>query len=145
MIDASYASAIAALIGSVAGCTTSLLTSHFTVRSQTRSQKTEHQRNAKAKLYEKFIDEASKIYVHALENSSTEASQLVNLYATLNEIRLVSSSAVVDQADKAVRTIIATYMSQNVSFDELIELLDQGLPDPLLVFSETCRHELESL
>lgn len=144
-MDPSYASAVAALVGTVAGCTTSALISQFTVRAQTRSQKAEQERNTKRKLYEKFIDEASKIYIHALENSSTEVSHLVNLYATLNEMRIVSSSTVVDEADKAVRTIIATYTSQNKRFDELMKLLDQGFPDPLLVFSETCRRELESL
>jgi ribosomal protein S17 len=129
----------------VAGCLTSILTSHFSVRSQTRSHKAKHERNAKQKLYEKFIDEASKIFVHALENSSTEVSNLINLYATLNEIRVVSSPEVVKEADKAVRTIIATYTSQNKTFEELMSLLDGGFPDPLVAFSETCRRELESL
>lgn len=145
MIEASYASAMAALVGSIAGCTTSVLTSHFTVRSQTRLQKTEYERSTKRKLYEKFIDEASRVYIHALENSSTEVAHLVTLYATLNEMRIVSSPAVVVEADKAVRTIVATYTSQNRRFDELMKLLDQGFPDPLLAFSQACRLELESL
>lgn len=145
MIEPSYASAIAVLVGSVAGGASSILASHFTVRSQTRSQKVESERKARRKLYERFIDEASKIYIHALENDSTEVSHLVNLYATLNEMRIVSSSEVVGEADKAVRTIVATYTSGNKSFAELMNLLDQGFPDPLMIFSEACRRELESL
>lgn len=144
-MDASYVSAVAALTGTVAGCATSILTSWFTVRSQTHAQRREKERTSRQKLYERFIEEASKIYVHALENSSTDVSMLVDLYATLNEIRLVSSPLVAADADKAVHTIISTYSSQNKSFDELMKLLDQGFPDPLIAFSEACHRELEDL
>ena len=145
MIEAPYISAVAALAGTVAGCATSILTSRFTVRSQADAQRREQERKSRQRLYERFIEEASKVYVHALENSSTEVSMLVDLYATLNEIRVVSSPLVTTEADKAVRTIVTTYSSQNKSFHELMTLLDSGFPDPLLTFSEACHRELESL
>jgi len=145
MIETSYISAVAALAGTVAGCATSILTSWFTVRSQTHSQRTVHEKNSRRKLYDRFLDEASKIYIHALENSSTEVSKLVSLYATLNEIRVVSSPNVADTADRAVRNIIATYSDQNRTFAELTALLENGFPDPLQAFSEACRNELKRL
>lgn len=145
MIEPSYLSAVAALAGTVAGCTTSIVTSWFTARSQSHSQRREHEKSSKRKLYERFINEASKIYVHALENSSTEVSKLVSLYATLNEIRVVASPVVANEADRAVRQIIASYTSQNRTFAELTELLENGFPDPIQIFSEACRSELQRL
>ena len=68
MMDASTLSAVAAIVGTAAGSATSILTSWVAARSQTYSQRTVNERNLKQKLYERVIDEASRIYVHALLN-----------------------------------------------------------------------------
>ena len=42
-------------------------------------------------LYKQFILEASKLYTDALEHDTTEITKLVDIYATLNRMRVLSS------------------------------------------------------
>jgi hypothetical protein len=60
-------------------------------------------------LYKQFILDASKLYTDALEHDTTEITKLVDIYATLNRIRVLSSPKVISEADNALRMIVDTY------------------------------------
>jgi hypothetical protein len=60
-------------------------------------------------------------------------------------MRVLSSSEVVESADRIVRTIVETYLAPNKTFPELRDMLNSGSIDLLRDFSEACRAEFESL
>jgi len=57
-------------------------------------------------------------------------------------MRVLSSSRVVEAADKAVRMIIETYLAPNRSFRDVREILDNEAMNPLRDFSDACRADL---
>ena len=83
------------------------------------------------------------MYVDALEHNTTEISKLVDIYATLNRIRVLSSPKVIAEADNALRMIIETYAKENTTFSGVRHSISHGFPDPLRAFSEACHEELE--
>ena len=92
-------------------------------------------------LYKEFIEQSSKLYIHALQNSNADVVALMGLYAQLNRMRVMSSAAVVDSANRMLKKIVDTYLEPNKTFPELRQMSDTGLIDPLRDFSEACREE----
>lgn len=141
-MDTAYLSAFAALAGSVIGGLTSLSTSWLTHRVQFSAQQLEHDIGRREELYKHFIEEASQCYADAFNNSEPDVSKLVCLYALVSRMRVLSSEAVIGQADKVMRFIIETYVAPNQTFQQIVENMRAGHLDPLRDFSETCRDEL---
>ena len=94
-------------------------------------------------LYKLFIQDASKLYVDALEHNTTEITKLVGIYATLNRMRVLSSPKVIAESDNALRMIIDTYTKENTTFSGVRQSNSHGFPDPLRAFSEACHEELK--
>jgi hypothetical protein len=63
----------------------------------------------------------------------------------ITQMRIVSSPKVVEGADKVARLILATYLAPNKTLGELEQTLESHMVDPLIVFSEACREELQQL
>ena len=141
--SAAYMSAFAALVGTFVGGITSIATSWIGQQRQTREQRRAQQKLELQALYKQFILEAAKLYGDALEHDSTEIPRLVDIYATLNRIRVLSSAKVIEEADKALRTIVDTYSRQNTTFSGVTHSIREGFPDPLRAFSEACHEELQ--
>ena len=141
-MDPAYFSAFAALAGSTIGGLTSLTTSWLTQHVQFSSQQRAGNRSRREDLYKEFIEEASRWYADAYEHDKAEISNLVNLYALVSRMRVLSSSRVVEAADKAVRMIIETYLAPNRSFRDVREILDNEAMNPLRDFSDACRADL---
>src|SRR5882757_5100178 len=99
--SAAYMSAFAALVGTFVGGITSIATSWLGQQRQTREQRRAQQKVELEALYRQFIQDASRLYVDALEHDTTELPKLVDVYATVNRIRVLSSHKVVAEADKA--------------------------------------------
>jgi hypothetical protein len=57
-------------------------------------------------------------------------------------MKILSSDAVIEAAEKAGRLILDTYLSPNRTFVDLPDLINEV--DPLHAFSEACRRELQS-
>jgi hypothetical protein len=91
-------------------------TSWIDQQRQTKEQRRARQKLELQALYRQFIQDASKLYSDALEHSSTEIPRLVDIYATLNRIRVLSSPKVIEEADKALRTIVDTYFAHAREF-----------------------------
>ena len=141
--SAAYLSAVAALVGTFVGGVTSVATSWLGQQRQTREQRRAQQKVELQNLYRQFIQDASKLYVDALEHSTTEMPKLVDIYATLNRMRVLSSPKVIAAAENALRMIMDTYAKENATFSGVRQLIDHGFPDPLRAFSEACHEQLK--
>jgi hypothetical protein len=141
--SAAYLSAVAALVGTFVGGITSIATSWLGQQRQTKEQRRARQKAEMQALYKLFIQDASKLYMDAIEHNTTEVPNLVDIYATLNRMRVLSSPKVVAEADNALRMIVDTYAKENTTFSGIKQLIDHGFPDPLRAFSEACHEELK--
>jgi hypothetical protein len=135
-------SAFAALVGTFVGGITSIATSWMGQQGQTREQRRVKQKAERHELYKQFIQDASRLYVDALEHDTTEISKLVDIYATLNLMRVRSSPRVIAEADNALRLIFDVYAKENKTFSSIRQSISHGFPDPLRAFSEACHEEL---
>jgi len=141
--SAAYMSAFAALVGTFVGGVTSIATSWLGQQRQTKEQRRARQKEEVQALYKLFIEDASKLYVDALEHDKTEIAKLVDIYATINRMRVLSSPKVVAAADSALKVIMATYAKENATFSGIRHSIIHGFPDPLRAFSEACHEELK--
>src|SRR5262245_14660767 len=141
-MDPVYVSAFAALAGSMIGGLTSMAASWLTQSFEFRSQQRAQDLSRRSELYKDFIQEAARCYADAYEHSKTEVSNLVNLYALVGRMRLLSSPRIVESADQVVRVIIETYLGPNKTLGDVREILDNEAMNPLRAFSLACRDEL---
>jgi len=144
-MDAATISALAALGGAFIGGLTSFATSWLTQQRQAKAQQLAHQLTKREELYRVFIEEASKLHADSLVHETPEVSQLVRLYSTMSLMRVISSTRIVQDADKVIRTIINTYTGPNKTFPELRDMVNSGTIDLLRDFSEACRDEIRRL
>jgi hypothetical protein len=82
------------------------------------------------------------LYADALVSDKSEISKLVDLYALVARMKILSSDPVIEAAEKAAHLIIETYLSPNRTFIDLPALIKEM--DPLRDFSEACRRELQT-
>ena len=143
-MDAAYISAFAALAGTAVGGLTSFATSWTTQQAQTRAQRRAAERDSRAVLFGRFLDEAAKLYSDALQSRRDDMTGLIGIYALTNRIRLTSSPQVVEAADTVCRIIVDTYLAPNMTLEEMrANWIDRHV-DPLRDFSEACRQELQT-
>jgi hypothetical protein len=133
----------AAFGGSAFGAISTIVTGWVTRRRRLRERHYARSFSKRERLYRSFIEEASRLYADALVSDKSEIPQLVNLYALLGRMRILSSDQVVQAAERAGRLIIETYLSPNREFVDLPEFMDEL--DPLRGFGEACRRELRSI
>jgi hypothetical protein len=141
-MDTAYISAFAALAGSTIGGLTSLAASWLTQHVQFTTQQLARDRSTREDLYKDFIEEASRWYADAYEHDNAKVSNLVNLYALVSRMRVVSSPRIVESADRVVRTIIEAYRRPNKTFLDVEEIIDNEAMNPLRDFSNACREEV---
>src|SRR5215510_7126103 len=144
-MDSATISALAALGGALIGGLTSLATSWLSQRAQARAQQLAHKLTRREELYKTFIEESSKLYADSLIHETPEVSQLVRLYSMMSLMRVISSTRIVQDADKVIRTIVNTYLTPNMTFPELRDMVNTGTIDLLRDFSEACRDEIQRL
>jgi hypothetical protein len=146
-MNASIISALAALAGAAIGGLTSLVSSWWTQRAQAKAQWFAQTQLRRQEVYKEFIEDASKLFIHALQNDQDKADvfALMALYAEVSRMRVLSTTSVVDSADEIVKDIIDKYEEPNKTFPQLRGMAHSGLIDPLRNFSEACRAEFQSL
>ena len=143
-MEAAYISAFAALAGTAIGGLTSFVTSWTTQQAQARAQRLAAERDSRAALFGRFLDEAAKLYADALQNRRDDMSGLINIYALTNRIRLISTERVVESADTVCRIIVDAYLVPNMTLEEMrANWIDKHV-DPLRDFSEACRLKLQT-
>jgi hypothetical protein len=145
-MDPATISALAALSGAVIGGVTSFGTSWVSQQTQARVQARAHKLSQREALYKHFIEAAAKAHADSLLRQAANASevtQLVDLYALVSMMRVISSDAIVESANCMVRLIADTYLSPNRTLKELHQMVDDESIDALRAFSEACRAELQ--
>src|SRR5215471_17365848 len=110
----------------------------------TRAQRLAAERETRAALFGRFLDEAAKLYSDALQNRRDDITGLIGIYALTNRIRLVSSPRVVEAADTVCRIIVDAYLAPNITMEEMRDDWIGKHVDPLRDFSEVCRQELQT-
>src|SRR4051812_5079256 len=141
-MESAYISALSALAGSAIGALTSLGASLLTQRTQVAAQQRASDFSRREALYESFVEESSKLYADAFEHDQGKMTTMVNLYAMISKMRMFSSPAIIEAADKVARVIIQTYLGPNKTFRDVTQILDNDALNPLREFSNACRHEL---
>lgn len=137
--------ALSAVAGSLVGALGSATATWITARHQDRRNLLGQQIARREALYSDFISESAQLLVDALQhNNDDDLQKLLPLYAMLSRIRLSSSEAVLQEAEKIIRTIISTYPQPNLTAAQIESQAANG-KDPLRQFSDTCRSELDSL
>jgi hypothetical protein len=144
IVNASVTTALATLLGAAIGGLTSVLATWLTHRTQARAQWLEQETLRKQDLYKEFIEAAARCYVHALQHEEADIPGLVDLYAKIDRMRILSSTKVVEIAERFARKIIDTY-SENKSFIELREMINSRSVNLMREFSTACREEFETL
>lgn len=142
-MDGAYISAFAALTGTAIGGLASFATSWTSQHAQTHAQRISAERDGRAELFGRFLDEAAKLYADALQTERDDISRLIGIYALTNRIRLISSAKVVDAADTLARVIVDAYAAPNITMEEMRANWIGKHVDPLRDFSEACREELQ--
>ena len=125
-MDPAYISVVAALAGSTIGGLTSLTASWLSHHAQFRAQHRASDLNRREELYKDFVEEASKWYADAFTHNTPEVANLVNLYALVSRMRIVSSSRTVETAERVVSMIIDAYLAPNKTFRDLAENKSNG-------------------
>ena len=143
-MEAAYLSAAAILAGSTVGGLTSIATSWLSQHVQFRARLHTSDLRTREDLYNTFIGGASRTYGHALQHDAPNVTDLVNLYALVNRMRVLSSPQIVESADSVVKQIIDTYLSPNMSLRDVREALGHDSMDPLRRFADACRDELHT-
>jgi hypothetical protein len=141
-MDISYVSAFFGLAGATVGGLTSFATAWMTQHSQMRDRRREAARIKREELFGSFITEASRLYGDALSRERDDLGDLVQLYALVARMRLLASAAVVAAAESVLSSIVATYLSPNLTLQDLQKLKAEGGMNFLLEFGEACRQEL---
>jgi hypothetical protein len=144
-MDTAYVSAISALAGSVIGGLTTGFTTWLSQRSQARAGMVAHELARREDLVRDFIVAASKTYGDALVNSEARMPELVDLYAMVARMRVLSMPRTVACADVVMRAIVDTYFAPNRTVADIRELVKTGHGiDPLRDFAEAAREELHA-
>jgi hypothetical protein len=144
-VDGSATTALATLLGAATGGLTSVLATWLTHRTQARAQWLEQDALRRQNLYMEFIEAAARCYVYALQNEEADIPGLVDLYAKIDRMRILSSAKVVKIAERFGRNIVDTYSEPNKSFIELREMINTSSVNLMREFSTACREELETL
>ena len=145
-MDSATISALAALTGAAIGGVTSFGTSWLSQQTQAKVQARAHKLSQREELYKHFIEKASQAYADSLARQAAnvgEITQLVDLYALVSMMRVISSTPIVESANHVVRLIADSYVSPNKTLTELHQMVDSDSIDALRAFSEACRAELQ--
>jgi hypothetical protein len=142
-MDAGYISAISALAGSTIGGLASFATTWITHHSQIRAAQLVQDRGRREALYGEFIREASKLFGDAFEHDLEDPAKMVELYAIVSKIRLFGDERTLEEAEKVMRVIGATYFAPNKELRQFADIAREGELDPLYAFSVACRAELK--
>src|SRR5215469_5539945 len=150
-MNTAWITAFSAIMGSLVGALTSVLTTHVSQRNQSRRDFLNKQFAQRQTLYYEFINEAARLFADSLQHQFEKTESLVKIYALLNCIRVTSSEQVVRAAMSTIDDIIASYNRPNLTAEQLCRFTPEELhnrareSDPLRKFGEACRRELAAI
>ncbi len=101
-MNLAYLNALAALAGSVIWGMASVASAWLVQKRHDRAKRPSRDKASRQKLYKQFIDEASNLYADAPMHEEAEVSAVFSAYALISQMRVLSSSAVVKEAEAVV-------------------------------------------
>ena len=137
--------AIAGVLGSIAGASATVATAWVTQRAANKRQLLQAEINSRQTLYGEFISECAKLLMDAFVRSLEKPETLLPLYALVNRIRLCASPAVLGEAERLLTRIADQYFSENLTVEQMRELARNHKSDPMMAFAEACRAEFQSM
>ena len=144
-MDSAIVSAMAAVLGSLAGGSATVATAWITQKTANKRELIQEEIRKRETLYGEFIAECAKLLVHAFTHTLDKFDTLLPLYALINRIRLSASQAVLSEAENLLKRITEQYFSGNLTLEEIRDLTRSEGADPLKSFGEACRGELKSM
>ena len=93
------------------------------------------------RLYEEFIEEASKLFADSIAHQLDDPSKFVRLYALVGRLRLFAPPHVISSAEEVMQRIAESYHLPNRDFRNPEDRHPDDV-DLLRAFSETCREDL---
>ena len=144
-MDTTIVTAMAAVLGSLVGSSTTVATAWITQKAINRRELIRAEIDKREMLYGEFIDECSKLIIDAHAHTLERPETLLTAYALLNRIRLSASDKVLAEAEHILKRITEQYFSPNLSLEDIRALVRSEGPDPLKPFGEVCRAELKSI
>jgi hypothetical protein len=136
-----YIPALAGFGGSAFGAVSTIMTNWAAQRRKDRARHHSRSIAKREELYKSFIEETSRLYADAIVSDKSEISKLVDMYALIGRMKILSSDEVIDAAEKAALLIIETYVAPTRTFVDIPQFIKEM--DPLREFSEACRRELQ--
>jgi hypothetical protein len=136
-----YIPALAGFGGSAFGAVSTIMTNWAAQRRKDRARRHARSIAKREELYKSFIEETSRLYADAIVSDKSEISKLVDMYALIGRMKILSSDEVIDAAEKAALLIIETYVAPTRTFVDIPHFIKEI--DPLREFSEACRRELQ--
>jgi len=133
--------ALAAIAGSIVGGLTSFATTYFTQRNQAHRDLLSREVAHREELYSEFIKEATNLYADSLDKTLTNPATLIGMYSLIGRIRLIGSDKVLLAAEKVAETIVDSYSSPPIKFEEVYKVWREEHADPFKEFTEACRDE----
>jgi hypothetical protein len=110
-----------------------------------RAARLEHELSRREQLYKDFIIAASKAYGDAMVRNDPQVPEIIDIYAMISIMRIVSSPRTLASAEKIMHETTQTYFESNITVRELHERVKAGNGiDPLKEFSEAARSELRT-
>src|SRR5262249_14902962 len=104
-MDSATITALAALAGAMIGGVTSFATSWLSQQAQAKVQQRAHKLSQREDLYKDFIEKSAKAFADSLGrnvSNITEVAQLVDLYALISMMRVISSPSIPEKANNVV-------------------------------------------
>ncbi len=142
-MDASLISGVAALTGAAIGGLTSATAAWFTQRAIAKSQWLASETARRQDIYRDFIEVSAKCYIGALQHDNPDLPGLVNIYAKISRMRVLSATNIVDSAEQVAQKILDAYAQPDKSFAEVSNMAKGHAIDLLHEFSRACRMEYE--
>jgi hypothetical protein len=143
-MDVAIVSALSGLAGAAIGGATSAWSSLMSQVTIDRRKFRELFWDRRSKLYTDFIEEAADQFAAALTHQRDDPTDLVQLYALVARMRLMSPNPVVEAAEAVTVSVQKTYEAPNRSSGEFHIFSDRERADPLREFGEACRRDLDN-
>lgn len=121
---------------------TSFASSWINQRVNLRVQLLATARKQRETLYVDFVKEASRLYADALTHERDEINEVVNLYAIVAHLRMVSSPRIIGCAEDIIGTVVAAYGGPTRALSDLRSIAASGGFDTFQEFGRACRAEL---
>ena len=144
-MDTAWITALAGVLGSLVGGSTTAATTWITQRTASKRELLQTEFRHREAVYGEFINECSKRLIDAMTHTLDKPETLLAAYALLNRIRLSASPAVLAEAEHLLRRITEQYFSDNLTVEQVREIALSEGADPLKPFGEACRAEFASI